>query len=84
MSLKTNEDFEDQRNKQVSRMRASLDYAMGCLIILIGLFLIFRFKLDIKLNKSYPPDIFDTLYGILAIIYGGWRIYRGYKKNYFK
>lgn len=84
MSIKTNEEFEVERNKQVSKMRSSLDYAMGVLIVFIGAFLLFRFKLDIGLNKRFPPDIFDKIYGGLAILYGAWRIYRGYKKNYFK
>lgn len=84
MEHKSNEDYEQQRNRQVSRMRSVLDYAMGVLIILIGLFLIFRFKLNIGLNKTYPPDQWDKLYGALAVAYGSWRIYRGYKKNYFK
>lgn len=84
MSLKSKEDYEQQRNKQVAKARSALDLAMGVLIIFIGLFLFFRFKLNIGLNKLYPPDIWDKLYGTLAIAYGLWRIYRGYKKNYFK
>ncbi|MCH5599433.1 hypothetical protein [Niabella ginsengisoli] len=84
MSIKSNEEYEQQRNKQVSKMRSMFDYVMGTLIIFIGLFLLFRFMLDIRLNKLYPPDIFDKIYGILAILYGSWRLYRGYKKNYFK
>lgn len=84
MSLKSNEEYEKLRNRQVSGMRSALDYAMGGLIILIGIFLIIRYKLDIRLNKIYPPDVMDKVYGIIAILYGAWRIYRGYKKNYFK
>ncbi|WP_346236883.1 hypothetical protein ABDK00_013430 [Niabella insulamsoli] len=84
MSIKSNEEYEKQRNKQVSRMKSVFDYVMGTLIILIGLFLFFRFLLDIRLNKLYPPDIFDKIYGVLAVAYGSWRLYRGYKKDYFK
>ncbi|MFT4093419.1 MAG: hypothetical protein QM640_07250 [Niabella sp.] len=84
MSIKSNEEYEKNRNRQVSGMRSVLDYAMGVLIIFIGIFLFFRFRLNIDLNKRFPPDIWDKVYGIIAIIYGGWRLYRGYKKNYFK
>ncbi|ANH84012.1 hypothetical protein A8C56_16585 [Niabella ginsenosidivorans] len=84
MSIKSNEDYERQRNKQVAGMRSMLDYTMGVLIIFVGVFLIVRNKFDLALNKRFPPDIIDLLLGILFVIYGAWRVYRGYKKNYFK
>ncbi|GAB3412455.1 hypothetical protein [Niabella aquatica] len=84
MSTKSNEEYEQERNRQVSRVRAVLDYAMGAVITGIGLFLVFRYALPIQLNKIYPPDIFDKVYGAIAILYGVWRLYRAYKKNYFK
>lgn len=84
MSIKTNEEYERNRNRQVSGMRSVLDYAMGVLIIFIGIFLMLRYKFDIGLNKQFPPDVWDKVYGIIAILYGAWRLYRGYKKNYFK
>ncbi|WP_114789510.1 hypothetical protein U0035_08210 [Niabella yanshanensis] len=81
MSLKTNEEYEQRRTRQVSRIRGVLDYTMGILIIGIGLFLVFRSAINIKLNKIYPPDVWDKVYGILVILYGSWRLYRGYKKK---
>lgn len=84
MSIKPNEEYEKERNRQVSGMRSALDYAMGVLIILVGLFIMFRFKFDIDLNKKFPPDVYDKVYGSIFIIYGCWRLYRGYKKNYFR
>jgi len=84
MNTKSNEEYEQERNRQVSRVRSVLDYAMGTVILFIGLFLVFRYALDIQLNKIYPPDIYDKIYGAVAILYGLWRLYRAYKKNYFK
>lgn len=84
MAIKSNEEYENERNRQVSRMRSVLDYAMGIMIIGVGIFLIIRFKLSIGLNKTYPPDVWDKVFGFIFIIYGCWRVYRGYKKNYFK
>lgn len=84
MSIKSNEEYEKQRNQQVSKVKSFLDYAMGFVMLLIGLFMIFRFAFDIKLNKLYPPDIYDKIYGGIAVIYATWRLYRAYKKNYFK
>ncbi|MBO9619128.1 MAG: hypothetical protein J7539_08850 [Niabella sp.] len=84
MTIKSNEEYEQQRNKRVAGMRSVLDYAMGVLIIFVGVFLLIRNKLDIPLNKRFPPDAIDWFLGGLFVVYGIWRIYRGYKKNYFK
>jgi len=34
--------------------------------------------------EKFPPDDIDKILGVICIIYGSWRIYRGYQKNYFK
>ncbi|MGC4233036.1 MAG: hypothetical protein QM594_08655 [Niabella sp.] len=81
MSIKSNEEYEQERSRQVSKVRSVLDYAMGAVIVFIGLFLIFRYALNIQLNKIYPPDIFDKIYGSIALLYGLWRLYRAYKKK---
>jgi len=79
MSVKSNEEYEQQREHQVSRLRAVLMYIMGAVFIFIGLFLIFRDQMNWALNKRFPPDMYDKIYGIVAAVYGGWRIYRAYK-----
>lgn len=78
------EEYEKKRRKQVSSMRAILDYGIGVLICIFGIFLIVRDRFDLAFNESYPPDYLDKILGAVFIIYGSWRIYRGYKKNYFK
>lgn len=84
MALKTKEDYEQQRDKQVAGLRSIFDYAMGIIIIALGVFFLIRGRLDLELNEKFPPDALDIVLGIVFIIYGAWRIYRGYKKNYFK
>ncbi|WP_245729248.1 hypothetical protein [Niabella drilacis] len=84
MTVKSNEDYERRRNKQVAGMRSVLDYAMGTVIIFVGIFLLVRHRFDLALNKRFPPDTIDLLLGALFVVYGSWRIYRGYRKNYFK
>jgi hypothetical protein len=78
------EEYEKKRKKQVSSMRSVLDYAMGFVIIGIGLFFFFRDKLKLAFNEKHPPDYMDKILGVLFFLYGVWRIYRGYKKNYFQ
>lgn len=77
------EEYEQKRQRQVSRMRSIMDYMMGFVFFLIGVyFLIYeKFGWNVFNRKPSPLDYFI---GILFILYGGWRIYRGYKKDYFK
>ena len=42
------EDYEKKKRRQVSTMRSILDYGMGVLFILIGVFFIFSEKLIFK------------------------------------
>ncbi len=78
------EDYEKRKKKQVSLMRSVMDYGMGLLILALGIFFFFRNKFDVPFNAKFPPNEIDKLFGAVCMLYGGWRIYRGYKKNYFK
>ena len=79
------EEYERKKKKQVSLMKSLLDYGMGILILLAGILFCFRKELgDIPFNRSFPPNDIDKLFGAVCIVYGAWRIYRGYKKNYFR
>ena len=77
------EEYEKKRRKQVSSMRSIMDYAMGIVIIILGFFFFFREKFKLELNVSHPPNYMDKILGVVCVLYGAWRIYRGYKKNYF-
>jgi len=78
------EEYENRKRKQVSTMRSIMDAGMGILIFLLGVFFFFRNKFDIAFNKSFPPDDIDKILGAICMAYGAWRMYRGYKKKYFK
>jgi hypothetical protein len=78
------EEYEKHKRKQVSLMRSVKDYSMGVIILLLGIFFFFRDKFDLELNKVFHPDITDKILGAVSMIYGSWRIYRGYQKKYFK
>jgi hypothetical protein len=47
-----------------------------------GILFLFYEQLGIDFGRT--PSVLDIVIGILFLAYGGWRIYRGYKKNYFK
>jgi hypothetical protein len=77
------EEYEKNRRRQVSNMRSIMDYGMGTLFFLLGLYFLLYQQLGFNfLNRN--PSSTDYLIGGLFVLYGAWRIYRGYKKNYFK
>jgi hypothetical protein len=78
------EEYEKKRKKQVSSMWSIRDYAAGIVIVLLGIVFFFRGYFKIELNDHFPPNYMDKVFGVICVLYGAWRIYRGYKKNYFK
>jgi len=60
-----------------------MDYVMGFLFFCIGVYFLTYQKLGINIFRRQPSPV-DYLIGGLFVIYGAWRMYRGYKKNYFK
>jgi hypothetical protein len=73
-------DAPDRRTKGYMMMRAIMDYGMGFLIFLLGIFFLFSKQLGFDFNVE---NFYRYFFGGLCILYGGWRAYRGYKKNYF-
>jgi hypothetical protein len=81
------EEFEKEevndRDKGYLRMRSIMDYGMGLLWMGMGLFMIFIKKFNAELAERYDANAFK-IFGAVCIIYGLFRIYRGYKKKYFR
>ena len=78
------EEFEKQKRKQIALRKAIMDYAIGGLITCVGIFFMIRDRLTLQFNENFPPNDIDKIFGFICILYGVWRMYRGYKKNYFK
>jgi hypothetical protein len=53
---------------------------MGALYLCGGLFLIFAEQLGFEMENF--DKTFRYIFGGLCILYGSWRVYRGYKKDY--
>jgi hypothetical protein len=73
-------DAPDRRTKGYMMMRAIMDYGMGFLIFMLGMFFIFSKQLGFNFEVD---NFYRYFFAGLCIVYGGWRAYRGYKKNYF-
>ncbi len=78
------EEYEKQKRKQIIIRRALMDYTIGGLITLAGIFFLVRHMFDLQFNENFPPNDMDKKFGAICILYGSWRIYRGYRKNYFR
>ncbi len=71
------EDFQEQQRKKTIRIRSFMDFTMGGLFIAIGIALLLY-------QVGTLGEINRRGLGILFILYGIWRIFRGYKKKYYK
>lgn len=77
------EEFQEKHRKRTARMRSVMDYAMGAVLFLIGVFFLIYGLLGIKvMGRTHSP--LDYVIGGMFVFYGIWRIYRGYKKDYFQ
>ena len=76
-----NTDQEEKRSKAYINRRAMMDLGMGIIYAVMGGFFLLSETLGISME--FPPKPFSYIFGGLCLFYGGFRIYRGIKKNYF-
>jgi hypothetical protein len=55
---------------------------MGIIYAGLGGFFVLSDVLGMEL--AFPPKPFSYIFGALCLLYGGFRIYRGIKRDYFK
>ena len=77
------EEYERKRRQQVSNTRSIMNYVMGFLFAVLGLYFgyIYFTRTELLGARASAKDLVVCL---LFLGYGIWRIYRGYKKNYFR
>ena len=71
----------DRRKQGYILRRAILDYGMGIVIFGFGILFFFAPKWGITLSID---DLYRSMFSGLCLLYGGFRIYRGSRKDYFK
>jgi uncharacterized membrane protein len=74
------ERMEEHRRKTYTLRRTILDYGMGVIIFGIGIVLLLAPLLKIALTID---GLARYIFAGLFLLYGGFRIYRGSRKNYF-
>ncbi len=82
------EEFErkrmNEREKGISRMRSITNYGMGVIIIAFGFFFMFPTETTGELFHKKYDEVLLKLLAVICWVYGAFRIYRGYSKNYFR
>jgi len=73
--------LREKRTKGYSAMRSTLDFTMGILYLAAAAFLFFAEKLGFDMANFDAG--FRYVFGAICAIYGAWRVYRGFKKDYF-
>ena len=81
------EEFEkeplSEREKGFIRMRTITNYGMEGFMILAGFFFMFPVKETRAYINQYDP-VLIKIFAVICWLYGAFRIYRGYRKNYFR
>jgi len=75
------EDYEKQKRAHRSQLKRVREFTMGGLFVLAGFFFLLRNQWELEVNLRFPPDVTDTMFGLVCLLYGGWRLYRGYHAN---
>ena len=81
MALEEFEGTPGEKEKRYQHMRSIMDYSMGVLWMAMGVFLLFPGKFSNRFEE-YNNSMMKIFAGV-CIVYGLFRIYRGYKKNYY-
>ncbi|MFT3827033.1 MAG: hypothetical protein QM731_24120 [Chitinophagaceae bacterium] len=75
-------EFEEKKQKAYVNRRAIMDLGMGIMYAGVGAVLCLADVL--RLGLEFPPKPFSYVFGGLCLLYGGFRIYRGIKRDYFQ
>jgi hypothetical protein len=70
----------DRRKRNYVLRRAVLDFGMGVIIFGFGILFLLAPKLGLQLSID---NLYRYMFSGLCLLYGGFRIYRGSRKNYF-
>jgi len=79
---KVEKEFTSRRDKGLVLMRSIMDFGMGILWVCMGFFLtcVKYFNPSLSLRFDDPAL---KVFGFVCILYGTFRMYRGYKKKYW-
>ena len=73
--------FNDKEKDTSSLLRAIYNYAMGVLWLGVGIFFLFHERWGYVFFENEKQKPLGVIFGVSAILYGLFRVYRGFKKQ---
>ena len=71
-----------ERHKGLTQMKTITNYGMGLMLIAAGFFFMFPTDYTADFLSRYD-EVLIKIFAVICWLYGIFRIYRGYKKDYF-
>lgn len=75
-------EFRVKQKKSYNIMRRSYDLTMAILFLGMSVIMLFADKLKIEQLAGKDNDLFRYFFGGICLLYGGFRLYRGIKREY--
>ncbi len=75
-------DFKVKQKKSYNVMRMSYDFTIAIIILGVGVVMLFAEKFHIDQLSGEDNEFFRYFFGSLCLLYGGFRLYRGFKRDY--
>jgi len=74
-------DFRDKQRNSFRVMRMIYDLTMAFLLLAMAVMMLFGEKMKIEFIASID-SLFRYMFGSICLLYGGFRLYRGIKREY--
>lgn len=74
-------DFRAKQKKSYNLMRMSYDLTIAILLLGMAVIMLFADRLNIEQLLDKDNEFFRYFFGGLCLLYGGFRLYRGVKRN---
>jgi hypothetical protein len=75
-------DFRVKQKKSYNLMRMSYDLTIAILLLGMSVLMLFADKLKIEQLATKDNEFFRYFFGVLCLLYGSFRLYRGFKRDY--
>ncbi|MEQ1625040.1 MAG: hypothetical protein ABL870_10130 [Sediminibacterium sp.] len=73
--------FREKQQKSYTLMRMTYDLTMA--ILILGMAAVLFFAEQFKIQQIMDSDlVFRYMFGGICLLYGGFRLYRGIKRDY--
>ena len=73
--------FKARRRKSYNLMRMAYDFTIAVLLLGMSVIMLFAEKLGIEQLSGKDNEFFRYFFGGLCLLYGGFRVYRGFQRD---